>query len=273
MPCLDAHDGQSLAIEPAGAMRRAAPRYTTDGLEGTSAGRGTRLRNMAWAMGGPIGRRTEAAGGLRGTTSSPMLRRMHAADDPYLVLQVHADAGIDEIRAAYRALARKHHPDVGGSDKAMARLNVAWGILSHPAERARYDRRCAGAAASATSRSCQARPFAAPAPSAAAHAAGQAQGQARAARSSPAAPTDDGGSTVLSFGRYVGWSLAQVAGSDPDYLEWLARTPIGRSFQREIGALLAARRQHARERTAPASGRRASWGNGGKDRAASGGAR
>jgi hypothetical protein len=46
---------------------------------------------------------------------------------------------------------------------------------------------------------------------------------------------------VLDFGRYAGWSFGQIARHDPDFLEWLARAPIGRSFRAEIEVILAAR--------------------------------
>jgi hypothetical protein len=46
---------------------------------------------------------------------------------------------------------------------------------------------------------------------------------------------------VLDFGRYAGWSLRQVALRDPNYLEWLRRTPGGRQYQTEIVAVLTAR--------------------------------
>jgi curved DNA-binding protein CbpA len=35
----------------------------------------------------------------------------------------------DELDAAYRKLARVHHPDVGGDDKAMAEANEAYRYL------------------------------------------------------------------------------------------------------------------------------------------------
>jgi uncharacterized protein (DUF3820 family) len=54
----------------------------------------------------------------------------------------------------------------------------------------------------------------------------------------PAAPTGRPSGSVLDFGRYAGWSLGQIATHDPVYLEWFARTPIGRSYSREIGALM-----------------------------------
>ncbi|MFP5322691.1 MAG: J domain-containing protein [Acidimicrobiia bacterium] len=55
-----------------------------------------------------------------------------------------------EIRAAYVALARRHHPDrLAGRDEGertlgaarMARVNAAWTVLSDPAKRAAYDAR------------------------------------------------------------------------------------------------------------------------------------
>jgi hypothetical protein len=55
----------------------------------------------------------------------------------------------------------------------------------------------------------------------------------------PTTPPGRPSGSVLDFGRYAGWSLGQIATADPVYLEWLARTPIGRSFNREIHALLA----------------------------------
>lgn len=46
-----------------------------------------------------------------------------------------------EIRSAYRALARRHHPDTRGGRPSpeMAAINEAWSVLSDPARRARYD--------------------------------------------------------------------------------------------------------------------------------------
>ena len=72
------------------------------------------------------------------------------------------------------------------------------------------------------------------------------------AAAAPGAPSG----SVLDFGRYVGWSLGQIAASDPEYLEWLARTPIGRSFNRQISELLATRTSAASPGATTTAGQR-----------------
>lgn len=65
-----------------------------------------------------------------------------ASQPLYEVLQVSPTAPLTEIRAAYRALARRYHPDLNGMPDAtvqMRRLNAAYRVLSQPAGRARYD--------------------------------------------------------------------------------------------------------------------------------------
>ena len=59
----------------------------------------------------------------------------------YEVLGVSTTASAAEIKRAYRAQARRHHPDVTGTDDAvMQGLNQAWATLSDPARRRAYDR-------------------------------------------------------------------------------------------------------------------------------------
>jgi molecular chaperone DnaJ len=64
--------------------------------------------------------------------------------DLYEVLGVNRAADADEVRRAYRKLARKHHPDVA-ADKSDAEhrfkeINQAYEVLSDPQKRAQYDR-------------------------------------------------------------------------------------------------------------------------------------
>src|SRR5689334_14693619 len=60
--------------------------------------------------------------------------------DHYAVLQVDPTADAEVIRAAYRVLARRHHPDAGGSASRMAQINEAWSVLGNARRRRVYDR-------------------------------------------------------------------------------------------------------------------------------------
>lgn len=66
------------------------------------------------------------------------------ADDPYKVLGVPRDATPEAIKAAYRKLARQHHPDLNpGKPEAEAKFKAASAandLLSDPEKRGRYDR-------------------------------------------------------------------------------------------------------------------------------------
>jgi molecular chaperone DnaJ len=120
----------------------------------------------------------------------------------YAVLGVDQDADTATIRRAYRTLARRHHPDFGGDTQEMVVLNDAWHVLRDPERRARYNQ------------------------------------QLRRAIPKPR-PGD--GHTVMDWGQYEGWSLAEIAKIDTNYLLWLSRMPVGRPLQREIGLVLAER--------------------------------
>ena len=65
----------------------------------------------------------------------------------YDILRVSHEAAPERVRAAYRKLAQKFHPDKvpGNADavRVMVMLNEAYGVLSDPDRRARYDRRIA----------------------------------------------------------------------------------------------------------------------------------
>lgn len=152
--------------------------------------------------------------------------------DHYRVLQVDPAADLEVIQAAYRVLARRYHPDHSGSDETMKRLNAAWEVLGDATRRADYDRSrgtapatisSTGASSSSSSSVIHASPTA-PARQPAADHAGPPVGQ----------PSG----TKLTYGRYDGWTLGQIAMVDPDFLEWLRSVPGGRYLRPEIDAIL-----------------------------------
>ena len=69
---------------------------------------------------------------------------MAAKQDYYEILGVKRDAKPEEIKKAYRRLARKYHPDVNPGDKAAEErfklMSEAHDVLSDPKKRSVYDR-------------------------------------------------------------------------------------------------------------------------------------
>ncbi len=66
-----------------------------------------------------------------------------ATRDYYEILGVSKNSSPDDIKSAFRNLARKHHPDVNKAPDAEAvfkEINEAYGVLSDPEKRAAYDR-------------------------------------------------------------------------------------------------------------------------------------
>ena len=124
-----------------------------------------------------------------------MIGRM-LTTDPHKVLQVLPTAEPEVVRAAYRALANKYHPDRDSSTYAarrMREINEAYAQLRAPVQRR----------------------------------------QTFGERVAPKQTT-----SKLSFGRYSGWSLADLARKDPDYLRWLSRTASGIGYRTEIYQIL-----------------------------------
>jgi len=68
---------------------------------------------------------------------------MTTIKDYYKILGVSENASEEEIKRAYRELAKKYHPDRNPGDKAaeekFKEINEAYGVLSDPQKRAQYD--------------------------------------------------------------------------------------------------------------------------------------
>ena len=64
--------------------------------------------------------------------------------DPYEVLGVAKDASAEDVRKAYRALAKKLHPDLNPGNKATEEkfkdVSAAYDLIGDPEKRARYDK-------------------------------------------------------------------------------------------------------------------------------------
>ena len=136
--------------------------------------------------------------------------------DPYAVLQVAATAEQEVIHAAFRALAMKYHPDrdaTGYASRRMLALNAAYALVRDERARAAWD----------LSQRVGAR------------------GPARASTRVPP-PRSDAAGTKVSFGRYEGWTLRDLARQDPDYLRWLSRHSSGIRYRTEIYQILGRQR-------------------------------
>ena len=59
--------------------------------------------------------------------------------NPYDTLGVAKNASADEIKKAYRKLAREHHPDGGGDEARFKEIQGAYDVLSDPEKRQAYD--------------------------------------------------------------------------------------------------------------------------------------
>ena len=141
--------------------------------------------------------------------------------DLYRTLQVDPRACQEVIHAAYRALARIVHPDqmLTGDTARMVTVNHAFAVLRNVERRAEYDRVRAAPPVVARKATPTSAPIVPPPP-----------------RADGVAPKG----TLLTQGRYAGWTLEQLVRQDPDYLRWLRRHTSGLRYRGEIDRLLAA---------------------------------
>jgi molecular chaperone DnaJ len=59
--------------------------------------------------------------------------------DYYKVLGVSDTTADKDIKAAYRKLSKKHHPDSGGDEEKFKEVSAAWDVLGDPVKRKEYD--------------------------------------------------------------------------------------------------------------------------------------
>jgi curved DNA-binding protein CbpA len=150
--------------------------------------------------------------------------------DHYKMLEVDPEADPDVIEAAYRALSRKLHPadDLTGMHKVrQTELDHSFAILSNSIQRRAYDARRAEAMVPVG-----------PGRNEAAEIGPRLAAGALSERVQAGLNGENLGTLKLDFGRYTGWTLADLAAQDPDYLRWLARHSSGIRYRRAILRLL-----------------------------------
>ena len=158
----------------------------------------------------------------------------------YQMLLIDPCADSEIISRVYRLLAMRHHPDRDpASDAAvrMSELNHAFAVLSDYQRRASYDR--------SIGVSCPSRRASRVAIEVDGRVGSQAAGDDQpteatspygGAGAPPAFPRPSG--PAVTFGRYRGWTLAQIDHVDRNYLEWLRRTPNGRTYAAQLDEIL-----------------------------------
>jgi hypothetical protein len=193
-----------------------------------------------------------AASEVTGMITSPL--------NHYQALMVDPEVDADILGTVYRRLVQRFQSPLDRSGTTLQRLREvedAYAVLRDPRRRARYDAQLeermrhgdpdAPAFVAPTERpmtppvvATQTGARAAFSRPAAPHVASQSRASWAAVPVSSGRPsaTRSAQVSVLDFGRYAGWTLRQLAARDPDYLEWLLRSPGGRQYRAEITALL-----------------------------------
>ena len=141
--------------------------------------------------------------------------------DAYTVLQVRPEADQAVVHAAYRALARRHHPDgdTPAIDK-MIELNRAYERVRNEDRRTAYEQE-------------RRRPVAVgPGSTSQPYDSWDNRSSGMASSAAPAVAPSQG--DTIDFGQYIGWRIADIARHDPDYLRWLSRHSTGIRYLKVI---------------------------------------
>ncbi len=156
------------------------------------------------------------------------VRGLEPEFDAYSLLQIDPLAEGIVLDAAYRALARRYHPDGDLPHPArMADINRAYALIRTPDLRRRYD----------TERRFH--PVG-PAPAAPSPVSDLRSRLHREDTNGEAVDISGqiGPGSALDFGRYEGWRLRDLARRDPDYLRWLVRHSSGIRYRTAIEQVL-----------------------------------
>jgi curved DNA-binding protein CbpA len=167
--------------------------------------------------------------------------------DYYKTLEVDSEADAEVIAAAYRVLAKRVRAkaDLEEADQVrLAELDLAYAVLSNPEQRRSFDAR----------RDSDSVPVGPGYGNGNGH--GHANGNGHpydAAARLAAGPLSERlaaglhgeslGALTINFGRYAGWTLAEIAQSDPEYLQWLSRHSSGIRYRSAILRLLREREE------------------------------
>lgn len=166
----------------------------------------------------------------------------------YEILMLHPSATAEVINAVYRQLAKQHHPDHAGPEgqKRMAEVNEAFAILGDPEKRAKYDD-LMGVATAADDKVTGSSRASAPGATNLKYEGGVWSIREPGEPTPAPPPFGEAGppprnlpsrGRAISFGRYRGWTVPQVAAYDRNYVEWLSRTMAGRTYQTELKEVL-----------------------------------
>ena len=163
---------------------------------------------------------------------------------PTLYQLLMVDPGVDDdvLTVVYRRLVQRAnlaYEDYARRRDRLSVLEQAYAVLHDPERRRRYDLRVAGVAAH------DAQPIASEPVAKEPEAVTSITPPREVVPVAPAPKAvpvaSSGAQRILDFGRYAGMTLRQIALRDPDYLEWLRRTPGGRHLQSDISVVLAPR--------------------------------
>jgi curved DNA-binding protein CbpA len=158
--------------------------------------------------------------------------------DYYKTLEVDPEADPEVIAAAYGVLTKRVRAkaDLEEADQIrLAELDLAYAVLSNPAQRRAFDERrlsetvAVGPGYYQGNGNGDGRAY---------DAAARLAAGALSERVAAGLNGESLGELTINFGRYSGWTLSEIAGTDPEYLMWLSRHSSGIRYRRAILRLL-----------------------------------